>query len=233
MLDLCPAGFEEVDRGEIVELVAYADAESEQLLARAFGRVSAKDVEVGWEGRWREFHRPVEVGRLWVGPPWETPPDDRVPVVIDPGRAFGTGAHASTRLCLELLQRIPPARCLDVGCGSGVIAVAAAKLGFEPVVAVDVDEHAVEATRRNAAANDVVVRAVRADACVEPLPSAAVAVANLTHELALQILPRLDCDVVVAAGYLDAYKLHLPSFRLVERLVEDGWAADLLERAAQ
>ena len=233
MLDLCPAGFEEVDRGAIIELVAYADSDREPLLARAFGEVSATDVEGGWEDRWREFHRPVQVGRLWIGPPWETPPADRVQIVIDPGRAFGTGAHASTRLCLGLLQRLPPASCLDVGCGSGVIAIAAAKLGFEPVIAVDVDEEAVEATLRNAAANGVALRAFRADACVAPLPSAAVAVANLTDELVLRVIPRLDCDAVVAAGYLCAVSLQLRSFQHVERVIADGWAADLFERAAQ
>ena len=175
----------------------------------------------------------MQVGRLWVGPPWEAPSDDRLQVVIDPGRAFGTGAHPSTRLCLELLQRVPSGGCLDVGCGSGVIAVAAAKLGFEPVVAIDVDEHAVEATLRNAAANGVDVRAFRADACVAQLPSADVAVANLTHELVLRVVPRLDCDVVVTAGYLRTDSLDLPGFRRMEHVIEDDWAADLLKRAAQ
>ena len=233
MLDLCPAGFEEVDRGHVVELVAYADSECEELLARAFGSVSAKDIEDGWQDRWREFHHSVEVGRLWLGPPWETPPDDRVSVVIDPGRAFGTGAHATTRLCLELLQGLSPGACLDVGCGSGVIAIAAAKLGFDPVVAVDVDEQAIDATLRNVATNGVAVQAFRADACVAPLPSADVAVANLTDELVLRVIPRLDCDVVVASGFLCMVSLQLPSFRHVTRVVEDGWAADLFERVAQ
>ena len=89
-----------------------------------FGMGDAADVEDGWEDRWRKFHRPVRVGRLWVGPPWETPPADALAVVIDPGRAFGTGAHPTTQLCLELLQELEPGSLLDVGCGSGVLSVA-------------------------------------------------------------------------------------------------------------
>ncbi|HKS78772.1 MAG TPA: 50S ribosomal protein L11 methyltransferase, partial [Gaiellaceae bacterium] len=89
-----------------------------------FDVVAADDVAEGWEDGWRAFHHGVRVGRLWVGPPWEEPPLDAVAVVIDPGRAFGTGAHATTRLCLELLQELEPASLLDVGCGSGVLSIA-------------------------------------------------------------------------------------------------------------
>ena len=86
-----------------------------------------------WPGAWRDFHHGVRIGALWVGPPWEQPSADAVAVVIDPGRAFGTGAHATTRLCLELLQDAEPGSLLDVGSGSGVLSIAAAKLGFAPV----------------------------------------------------------------------------------------------------
>ena len=69
----------------------------------------------GWEDEWKRFHRPVEVGSLWIGPPWEEPTPGSSPVVIDPGRAFGTGAHPTTRLCLELIQSLERASLLDVG----------------------------------------------------------------------------------------------------------------------
>jgi ribosomal protein L11 methyltransferase len=233
LVALSPAGFEEIDRNGVVELVVYTDRDGEKLLTRRFETVSASDLAPGWEDRWREFHRPVTVGRLWIGQPWQPHPAGPLAVVVDPGRAFGTGAHASTRLCLQLLQRLEPASLLDVGCGSGVVAIAAAKLGFAPVIAVDVYEHAVDATARNAAANGVAVEVLRADARSEPLPSADVVVANLTPALVGQIAPRLTCRVLIAAGYLDADELRLPNFRSVQRLEEESWAADLFERVAE
>jgi ribosomal protein L11 methyltransferase len=148
LLHISPEGVEELDGAFAV----YADEPP-----LGFDVVEVEDVADGWEDAWRGFHHGVQVGRIWVGPPWEAPPADALAVVIDPGRAFGTGAHATTRLCLELLQGVEPTSLLDVGCGSGVLSVAAAKLGFAPVTAVDIDEVALEVTRANAAANDVEV----------------------------------------------------------------------------
>ena len=233
LLSLSPAGFEEIDRDGVVELVIYTDRDGEEVLTRKFAAVSASDLVPGWEDRWREFHRPVTVGRLWIGQPWQTQPAGALAVVVDPGRAFGTGGHASTRLCLQLLQALEPASLLDVGCGSGVIAIGAAKLGFAPVIAVDIDEHALDATARNAAANGVAIDVLRADARSVSLPAADVAVANLTRELVEQIASHLTCHVLIAAGYLDADELRLQNFRSLRRLEEEGWAADLFERVAQ
>ena len=157
MLELFPGGFEERDHADGLELVAYTDDAGEERLWAAFGEVTAIDVPGGWEDRWREFHKPVRIGRLWVGPPWEPPPVDGEAIVVDPGRAFGTGGHATTRLCLQLLAELEPRSLLDAGCGSGVLAIAAARLGFAPVTALDHDPKALEATARNAAANGVSV----------------------------------------------------------------------------
>ena len=112
------------------------------------------------------------MGRFWVGPPWEQPTERFTPVVIDPGRAFGTGAHATTRLSLDLLQDLEPSSLLDIGCGSGVLSIAAAKLGFAPIVAVDNEQDAVEIADLNAHANGVELSAYRADALVDDLPHA-------------------------------------------------------------
>lgn len=172
----------------------------------------------------------MRIGELWVGPPWESPPVDAVAVVIDPGRAFGTGAHATTRLCLELLVAQPRGSLLDVGCGSGVLAIAAAKLGFAPVTALDDDPVAVEIAAQNAAANGVSLELRLADATVERLPAAGTVVANIALAPLQALAGRLDCLRAITAGYLERDELRLPGFARSRRLVAEGWAADLHER---
>lgn len=227
MLELFPDGFEEAAGPDGLELAAYTDAGGEERLWAAFGGVRSADVEPGWEERWRAFHRPVRLGPLWVGPPWEQPPPDALAVVIDPGRAFGTGAHSTTRLCLELLLELPLGSLLDVGCGSGVLAIAGARLGFAPVYAIDLDPQAVEATLRNAEANGVVVEARLADALADPLPRAEVAVVNVTAGLVAALAGGLRCARLVTSGYLVSEEPALPRYRRAERRTLEGWAADL------
>jgi ribosomal protein L11 methyltransferase len=148
-------------------------------LRARFDDVRIEAVPDGWESEWMRFHRPVEVGSLWIGPPWEEPTPGLVPVVIDPGLAFGTGAHPTTQLCLELIQSLERSSLIDIGSGSGVLAIAACKLGYEPVVAIDVDEAAVAATRHNAEANGVPVEAALLDAPAARAADAQIAVANI------------------------------------------------------
>jgi ribosomal protein L11 methyltransferase len=228
MIELFPEGFEEIDTGGGVELAAYTNAGGEERLMKVFGGASATDVETGWEERWRTFHRPVRIGPLWVGPPWEQPPADAVAVVVDPGRAFGTGAHATTRLCLETLIDLERGSLLDVGCGSGVLAIAAALLGYAPVAGIDVDPAAVEATEANAAANGIVVTASLADAAAAPLPEADVTVANISLDEVAALHPR--SPLVVTSGYLVADRPQLAGYRHVRRAERDGWAADVHTR---
>jgi ribosomal protein L11 methyltransferase len=227
MLELFPEGFEERDSPDGIELAAYTDAHGEERLWSAFGGTRSTDVEEGWEDRWRAFHRPVRIGPLWVGPPWEQPEADAIAVVIDPGRAFGTGAHATTRLCLELLLDAPRGSLLDAGCGSGVLAIAAAKLGFEPVYAVDVDPQAIEATDRNARANGVQVAAQLVDAAADAVPETAIAVVNVALDLDGAIATRLVSDRIVTSGYLAVESPEVPGYRRVDRRDAEGWAADL------
>jgi ribosomal protein L11 methyltransferase len=214
LLHIFPEGVEELDG-------AYAVYTDEPPLG--FDVVAVDDVAEGWEDGWRAFHHGVRVGRLWVGPPWEERPADSVAVVIDPGRAFGTGAHATTRLCLELLQEVEPTSLLDVGCGSGVLSVAAAKLGFRPVHAVDLDEVALETTRANAAANGVAV-----EAGVELRPSR-LAVMNIALDVVERMLPELPVERAITSGYLERDEPRSQDWHRLERRLRDGWAADLLE----
>jgi ribosomal protein L11 methyltransferase len=227
MLELFPEGFEEVELTGGVELAAYTDPGGEERLWSAFGGARSTEVDEGWEDRWRAFHRPVRIGELWVGPPWEEPEAGATAVVIDPGRAFGTGSHATTRLCLELLLELTRGSLLDVGCGSGVLAIAAAKLGFDPVYAIDLDQQAIEATLRNAEANGAKVEAWVADALVDAMPAAEAAVVNVALEVDRPVGARLDCSRVITSGYLASEAPDLPRYRRESRREAEGWAADL------
>lgn len=144
-------------------------------------------------------------------------------MVVDPGRAFGTGAHATTRLCLELLQDVEPTSLLDVGCGSGVLSVAAAKLGFAPVIATDIDEVALEVTRTNAKANGVGVDVVAG------LQPASLGVMNIALDIVERMLPELPVERVITSGYLERDEPRVDGWHRLERRARDGWAADLLE----
>jgi ribosomal protein L11 methyltransferase len=230
MLELFPEGFEEREAGGDVELVAYTNAGGEERISLAFGGAQTADVEVGWDERWRAFHRPARVGPLWVGPPWLEPPPGLVAVVIDPGRAFGTGAHATTRLCLELLLEVERSSLLDVGCGSGVLSVAAAKLGFAPVTAVDLDPSAVDATRRNARRNGAELTILLADAAEEDVPHAEIAVANISLEAVERVVPHIGTRTAVTAGYLESRRPELAGYRHAARVAAEGWVADRFER---
>lgn len=228
-----PDGFEERDEGPLVELAAYTERADAPELLRPLGPVSERPVAQGWEDAWKGFHRPVRVGPLWIGPSWEAPDSGAIAIVLDPGRAFGTGAHPTTRLCLELLLELEPAGLVDLGCGSGVLAVAAAAVGFAPVVALDDDEAAVEAARANAAANGIEIEARLADVLADPLPPVAVAVANIAREPVERAAERFGGRFFVGSGYLTAERPAPFGWQVAQRREADGWAADLLERRGE
>ena len=201
------------------------------MLHERFDVRSEDEVAEGWEDNWRTFHHGVVVGRFWVGPPWEQPPAGVEPVVIDPGRAFGTGAHPTTRLTLALLQEQLSGSLLDVGCGSGVLSIAASKLGFAPVLAVDVDPDAVEVTDENAQANGVELDARVYDALTDELPAVDLVVANVALDVVEALLARVPAGRVITSGYLERDEPRVTGWRTLERRTDGGWAADLVERA--
>lgn len=244
LLELAPGGVEEVDLGPTVEYAVYGPPGEvpalPELRAAAGGalvEVATSEIADDWAERWREFHRPITVGgTLTVRAPWHDPAATPLEIVIDPGRAFGTGSHATTWLCLELLLSVPAAGpFLDLGSGSGVLAIAAARLGYGPVLALDNDPAAVEATRANAAANGVEIQVRRFDLRTDPLPPTPTVAANLLTPLLLQWAASLSHapSRVIASGILAREADQVSSaFALRERarLMDGDWAALLLER---
>jgi ribosomal protein L11 methyltransferase len=253
LIELAPGGVEEVDVGDDVVEYAVYGAPGElpavpELTAAAGGalvEVRSSEVADDWDQRWREFHRPLVLseGRLVVRPPWEPALGAEIELVIDPGQAFGTGAHATTRLCLELMLGLDPSGgFLDLGCGSGVLAIAAARLGWAPVVAVDFDPVAVDAAAANAAVNGVAIEVGRHDLRSDPALIAPTVAANLLRPLLLAWVGRLEGvsavpERVIASGLLvgeaDEVAGAFARVGLVEseRRESGDWAALLFHRA--
>jgi ribosomal protein L11 methyltransferase len=236
LLELSPAGVEEVSHPDGAEYVIYgAPGELPELpaLRAAAGDVlvdvTSSEIADDWDERWKQWHRPVDVGHLRISPPWEAGD-----IIIDPGQAFGTGGHATTRLCLKLLLTLPPRGAFaDWGCGSGVLAIAAAKLGYDPVAAVDYDPLAVEATEANAAVNGVALAVARHNLRDAPGPAAPTVCANLLKPLLVEVAAALTAppaNLIVsglleseAAVVADAFGLPVRDRRDAE-----GWTALLL-----
>lgn len=228
MLELVPGGFEEVEGPGWIELAAYTDSAGEERMRKVFAEVSALSVEDGWADRWRDFHHPVRVGGLWIGPPWEQPPSDEQAVVVDPGRAFGTGAHPTTRACIELLAGLGRGALLDAGCGSGVIAVAAVRLGFRPVIAVDNNPVAVEVARETVRRNRVAVAVHGLDVFRDAVPATDVMVANIELAVVEALLARRLSSTIVTAGYLAGERPRADGWTVARALELEGWAAHVL-----
>ncbi|WP_445149985.1 50S ribosomal protein L11 methyltransferase [Baekduia sp. Peel2402] len=255
LLALAPSGVEEADLegGKIVEYAVYgAPGELPELpdveaaVGGALVEVTTSEVADDWADRWRQFHQPIVVGdSLYVRPPWEPERDDLMDLVIDPGQAFGTGAHHTTRLCLELLVAEPVPDVpgvMDLGCGSGVLAIAAAKLGWSPVAGVDHELESVRATAENAEANGVEVAVDRFDLIRGgPAPTAPLVLANLLRPLLLCVAragfaggepPR----TLIASGLLthEAYEIAAAfaphGLHETDRRTSAEWAALVLRR---
>ena len=200
--------------------------------------VSGEQVADDWADRWRRFHEPTLVGgRVFVRPPWAEPRPGTLDLAIDPGQAFGTGAHPTTRLSLELLLVLEPEGSFaDLGCGSGVLAIAAARLGFGPVTAVDNEAAAIDATRANAAANGVVLdRVERMDLRSERPPAAETVAANLMRPLLLSLASRMEerPRALILSGLLDEEADEVAAafapLRERRRLSSQGWSGLLLQ----
>jgi ribosomal protein L11 methyltransferase len=260
LMELSPGGLEECDidthtveyalygaPGELPELPELRAAAGDALVEVSTSEVADVD--------WRDHHPPVDVGPVRVRAPWIEPREGAIDVVIDPGQAFGTGQHDTTRLCLQyLLELAPrdlgagragtpgnggdPGPLADWGCGSGVLAVTAALLGFAPVTACDVEAASVEATQATAQAHGVAVETTRCDLRRVPAPYAPTVTANLVRPLLLEVATHLERppERLIASGLLHdevdgivaAFARH--GLREASRRHSAEWAAVLLTR---
>ncbi len=252
LLELVPGGVEE-DRGDDwIEYAVYGPPgelpdlpDLEAAAGDGLVEISSTEIPDDWADRWRDFHRPVSIGggRLVVRPSWESGPSAGLSVVIDPGQAFGTGGHATTTLCLELLMELADAgeaggALDDLGTGSGVLAIAAAKLGWGPVRGFDSETAALAAAADNALANGVELGLERLnlrDAVPQASPTV---VANLTAPLLRAVADRLDSppERLVCSGLLSsevsavAGALAAAGLESTERRVRGDWAALVCRR---
>jgi ribosomal protein L11 methyltransferase len=198
ILALQPAGWLEEDAGRTLVFWLEEGAELDAAVAEALkrigslGRLEVRREPPGWETAWQRFHKPHEIGRLYVRPPWYPARDDLLDIAVDAGLAFGTGGHASTRQCLELVQTLTPGSLLDLGSGSGVVSFAALRLGFAPVTGIEIDPVAVHAAAGNAAMNGLEPAFIVGDATDPsyPLPDAEVVVANIALRPILRLAER-------------------------------------------
>jgi ribosomal protein L11 methyltransferase len=201
LLPLIQAGAEERDVDGDVEYVLYAPSgelprivDVELMLGDMLVECTLEPVDPGWERRWHDFIQPVTVtegdASVTIRPPWiEGDPGD---VVIDPDLFFGAGSHATTQVALRLLLAEPEPRgaLCDWGAGCGVLSVVAARRGWDPVTAVEVDPGALEVIRANAAANGVTVTTKWLNLGATPAPWAATVLVNVPSEL-LHMLPEV------------------------------------------
>lgn len=251
MVVLAPNGVEEERGPDYVEYAIYGGAgelpelgELEVAAGDALVEVVATEVPDDWADRWQDFHKPILVGeRLLLRPSWEPPREGAVDVVVDPGRAFGTGAHPTTRLCLEPMLELAErgeagGPLIDLGTGSGVLAIAAAKLGWGPVRGYDHELAAVEAAAANARANGVEIEFERLDLRQELPGLAPTVVCNVTAPLQKEIAARLSnapatliCSGLLPTELDDIAAAYAPAgLAEAERRHDGDWSALLLRR---
>lgn len=254
LVDLAPGGVEETAGDGYVELAIYGPPgelpelpELEAVAAEGLVEITSTEIPDDWADRWRDFHESAVIGggRLVVRPSWHEL--RRVPagvdVVIDPGQAFGTGAHATTTMCLEILLELADSgeargSLADLGTGSGVLAIAATKLGWDPVIGVDSEPAALDAARANAKANGVELDLLRVNLRQDAPPPAATMVANLTAPLLGEVAARLAAPpaTLVCSGLLAGESnrviegLGAAGLAVVERRASGDWAALRLRR---
>jgi len=191
----------------------------------SFSWKSAHIPDMDWNEEWKKSFIPFEAGkRFIILPPWESTESNRIPIIIDPGMAFGTGHHETTRSCLALLERVSFADggFLDIGTGTGILAIGAAKLGFDPVMAVDTDPRAIESAAKNIALNRVSRINIREGSIQSVDGSFNVITANLVSFTLIQIAPDIASRLSVGGQAILSGILHEQEDEVIQAMVKEG-----------
>ncbi len=238
-------------RNNRVSVLVDRDADIGALLATAArdldaappATIACKTVDdCDWVRQTQAQFAPIAVGRIWIVPSWHTPPDPQaINIRIDPGAAFGTGAHPTTRLCLQWMERNPPTglSVLDYGCGSGILSICAAALGAADVSGVDIDPAAIATARHNAQENGVTVRYTAPEAFAEePERRFDLVIANILANPIMVLAPMLAHRVrtggtILLSGILerqaqaiiDTFLQADPRMALAVVAQDEGWVA--------
>ena len=245
--------FKNVKSGTSAQFYLEDSAEGRCLLENCRASLQSVTIETkkvrdeDWMNNWRQYFKPIEIGkRLLIVPAWEDVPPDtgRIILRIEPGQAFGTGAHASTSMCLSALEKVTGKRVLDLGCGSGILAVGALLFGADEAICCDIAEDAAIVCRDNARLNELEERRIRAFTCDILNEQALRAVtggarfdivfANIIADVIIQLAPQVKelltpdgnfiCSGIID-GRQDEVKAALSEngLQLTETRAMDGW----------
>ena len=245
LVDLLPVGFEETEEGFIIrseeslETVSWGIEQFAEALQRATGEVidveltMTKEKNDDWIAQYQQAVTPVEIPPFYIHPTWETPKEGMLNIAIDPALAFGTGHHPTTASCLRAIAKYvnPGDSVMDVGCGSGILAIAAIKKGAE-VDACDTDPLSVENATVNAEQNGVSYRKLWEGPINDTDEKYNVIIANIVADVLVFIASDLkkrlhEGGILILSGIMDKYEDKVlrsyKTFDLTERIVENEW----------
>lgn len=229
---------------DVIVQALFDDKETQQAALNAL-KISHPNCEIvpseledqDWQRAWMQDFHPMQFGeRVWVCPSWTPPPQpDAINLMLDPGLAFGSGTHPTTALCLEYLDKNPPRdkTVIDFGCGSGILAIAALKLGASHAHAVDIDEQALEATQANADNNDIDTKALSISLPNTLSNKADYLIANILAKPLVELKPQFqgllnDQGMLILSGLLTEQmdwlcEEYAKDFSFIEKRVKDDW----------
>ncbi|NLZ25759.1 MAG: 50S ribosomal protein L11 methyltransferase, partial [Clostridiales bacterium] len=201
--------------------------------------IIAQDIESeDWENEWKKYYKPIKTKNITVVPGWidYTPSDGEKIIRLDPGKAFGTGEHATTRMCLELMPDVKGKKVLDIGCGSGILGISAKLCGADDVYMCDLDPDSVEFSKQNADINGVELTVEKADLLEKTELKGDVIFANITADILIRLSEGIikhlnDGATVILSGIIESREDDVKKayeklgLKLMDRMEEGDWRA--------